>query len=364
MGKAKKVGGNFSSNPIDKSKPTSSSKKSKAIKVKELGIFGCKKFIQERGIDLKSCINSYVHEAICVRKWNSWIDSMGIANETLVREFYHEFKKSTTFEDAVMVLRGVSLRVCAWKLNEFLGLPIEIESDFLDVSVEENLDLMGKTLCDDIDFVWGKRAFIRQSELTKVSAFWHLFVCANLIVSTNVTELNREKIRVVYALVTSKPINLGQVLIEQIENVASSSRLEKKLAFPGFISHYCLAMGLKDQEGDVFLPPLDKISEKRLSFMSYKGKGAPNDTIRLFDESCGSSLVPSAPILPLWALLLTNRVEKSERQLEEAHRKIEELNARVELQDEKIKELERNASTPKHYVRSSNRSIFLGGKEA
>ena len=85
MGKAKKVGGNVSSNPIDKSKPTSSSKISKAIKVKDLGIFGCKKIIQERGIDLDSCINSYVHEAICERKWNSWIDSIGIANETLVR---------------------------------------------------------------------------------------------------------------------------------------------------------------------------------------------------------------------------------------------------------------------------------------
>ena len=194
MGKAKKVGGNVSSNPIDKSKPTSSSKISKAIKVKDLGIFGCKKFIQERGIDLNSCINSYVHEAICERKWNSWIDSIRIANETLVREFYFKYKESTTFEDAIMELRGVTFRVCAWKLNEFLELPNEIESDFLDVNVEENLDLMGKTLCDDVNFVWGKRAFIRQSELTKISAFWHLFVCANLIASTNATELNREKI--------------------------------------------------------------------------------------------------------------------------------------------------------------------------
>ena len=96
--------------------------------------------------------------------------------------------------------------------------------------------------------------------------------------------------------------------------------------------------------------------------MSYKGKGGSNDTIRLFDELCDSSHVPSAPILPSWALHLTNKVEESRRQLEEAHRKIEELNARVELQDEKIKKLERNATTPKHYTRSSNRSIFLGGK--
>ena len=110
-----------------------------------------------------------------------------------------------------MELRGVTFRVCAWKLNEFLKLPDEIASDFLDVDVEENLDLMGKTLCDDVNFVLGKRAFIRQSELTKISAFWHLFVCANLIVSTNVTKLNREKIRVIYALVTRKPINMNKL---------------------------------------------------------------------------------------------------------------------------------------------------------
>ena len=68
-------------------------------------------------------------------------------------------------------------------------------SDFLDVDVVENLDLMGKTLCDDINFEWGKRAFIRQSELTKISAFWHLIVCANLVVSTNATKLIEKRSR-------------------------------------------------------------------------------------------------------------------------------------------------------------------------
>ena len=65
MGKAKKVVGSNSSNPVDKSKPTSSSKVTKAIKLKSLGIFGCKKIIQEKGIDLNYCIDSYVHKAIC-----------------------------------------------------------------------------------------------------------------------------------------------------------------------------------------------------------------------------------------------------------------------------------------------------------
>ena len=130
--------------------------------MKSLGIFGSKKIIQERGIDLNSCINSYVHKLIMERKWNTWIDMIGIVNETMVREFYHEYKSSTTVEDAVMDMRGVVFRVCAWKLNEFLGLPEDIESDFLDVDVLENLDLMGKTLCDDVNCVWGKRAFIRQ----------------------------------------------------------------------------------------------------------------------------------------------------------------------------------------------------------
>ena len=168
MGKAKKVVGNIYSISVDKSKPTSSSKVTKANKLKSLGIFGCKKIIQEKGIDLNSCIDSYVHKAICERKWNSWIDSVGVVNETMVREFYYEYKESTTIEDAVMNMRGVVFRVNSWKLNEFLELPDEIESNFLDVDVMENLDLMGKTLCDDVNFEWGKQAFIRQSELTKI----------------------------------------------------------------------------------------------------------------------------------------------------------------------------------------------------
>ena len=49
--------------------------------------------------------------------------------------------------------KGVVIRVNSWKLNEFLGLPDDIESDFLDVDVLKNLDLMGKTLCDDVNFV-------------------------------------------------------------------------------------------------------------------------------------------------------------------------------------------------------------------
>ena len=67
--------------------------------------------------------------------------------------------------------------------------------------------------------------------MTKVSAFWHLFVRANLVGSSNATELNKEKIKIVYALVTKKPINLSDILIEHIEIVACSTRLDKKLAF-------------------------------------------------------------------------------------------------------------------------------------
>ena len=79
--------------------------------------------------------------------------------------------------------------------------------------------------------------------MTKVSAFRHLFVCVNLVGSSNATELNKEKIKIVYALVTNKPINLGDILIEHIEIAACSTRSDKKLTFPGFISHLCLAKG-------------------------------------------------------------------------------------------------------------------------
>ena len=131
--------------------------------------------------------------------------------------------------------------------------------------------------------------------MTKISAFWHLFVCANLVVSTNATEFNREKIKIVYALVTNKPINLSEVLIEHIEIVACASLMDKKLAFPGFISLLCLAKGLKNKDDDVLRPPLEKLSEKRMASMSYKDKGKPSDTFMLFVESHDSSHESSTP---------------------------------------------------------------------
>ncbi|KAK1552555.1 hypothetical protein Q3G72_019122 [Acer saccharum] len=249
MGKAKKVGGNTSSSPIAKSKPTISSKISKGNKVNELGIFGCKKIIQERGIDLDSCIGSYVYDVLKSRNWISWVNMLGVSNETIVREFYNAYKSGSTVTSATLSIRKVVFRVCPRKVNEFLNLSDDIESDFLDVDVLENLDLMGKTLCDDDDFVWGKRAFIGQGELTKISAFWHLFVCSNLIVSTNASELNRDKIKIVYALVTNQPINLGELLVEQIQSAACTSRLDKKLAFLGFITQLCLAKGVRNLDG-------------------------------------------------------------------------------------------------------------------
>ncbi|KAK0571934.1 hypothetical protein LWI29_023745 [Acer saccharum] len=322
MGKAKKIGGNSSSTPIAKSKPTISSKISKGNKVDELGIFGCKKIIQERGIDLDSCVGSYVYDVLKSRNWISWVNMLGISNETIVREFYNAYKSGSTVTSATLSIRKVVFRVCPRK---------------------------------------GKRAFIRQCELTKISAFWHLFVCSNLVVSTNASELNRDKIKIVYALVTNQPINLGELLVEQIETAVCTSRLEKKLAFPGFITQLCLAKGVRNLDGDVILPPLEKLSEKRMATMSYKDKGKSNDVLRLFGDSLDSNHVPISPALPSWALKLRKEVEESHRLIEASQRKIEDLSAKLVAQDERIKELEGKSTPTRQYVRSAHRSSFLGG---
>ncbi|KAK0602302.1 hypothetical protein LWI29_032114 [Acer saccharum] len=232
---------------------------------------------------------------------------LGISNETVVREFYHAYKSSSTVTSATLSIRKVLFRVCSRKVNEFLDLPDDIESEFLDVDILENLDLMGRTLCDDSNFVWGKRAYIKQ------------------------------------------------------EIAACTSHLDKKLAFPGFITQLCLAKGVRNLDGDVMLPPLEKLSEKRVASMSYKDKGKSNDVFRLFGESLDSTHVPSSPALPSWALKLRNEVEESRRLIEASQRKIEDLSAKLVVQDERIKELEGKSTPTRQYVRSAHRSSFLGG---
>ena len=108
MGKTKKDGISNPSKPIDKSKPTSSSSKiTKINKLKLLGLFRRKKIIQEKGMALDDCSGSYVHRVIVERNWSTWINILRIVNDTMVREFYHEYKESTTVEDALLDARGV-----------------------------------------------------------------------------------------------------------------------------------------------------------------------------------------------------------------------------------------------------------------
>ncbi|KAK4857727.1 hypothetical protein QYF36_005212 [Acer negundo] len=167
VGKSKKVGVSSPFKPIDKSKPSSSSKIAKANKLKLLEIFGHKKIIQEKGMDLDSCSGSFVHKVIVERNWSTWLNMLGTVNDTMVREFYHEYKERTTLENALLGDRGVVFRVNSKNLNDFLEFLDDIESDFLDIDVFENLNEMGRTLYDNDNFEWGKRAFIRQTKGVK-----------------------------------------------------------------------------------------------------------------------------------------------------------------------------------------------------
>ncbi|KAK3212512.1 hypothetical protein Dsin_017218 [Dipteronia sinensis] len=295
------MGRNKISNSIHPSKPKvkpkstqTTSKKHKPNKLKALGVMGTKKLIQD--------------------------------------------KESSAFENALVSVRGKTFKISSDRINKFLGISIKIVSERLDVDNIDNLTLMGRTLCEDDGFEWGKRAFIGQSELTKVSAFQHPFVCENLVGSTNASELNKEKNKIVYALVTNKSLNLGDLLIEHIESAATSSRLDKKLAFSGFLTHFCMKLGVPILEDDVLLPPLKKFCDKRLVFMSFKEKGKAIDTCSLFGEHHETCVVTSTNSLPEWAMHFQERLMTKIRELDA---EVVELSAKVIQQDETIKDFGR-----------------------
>ncbi|KAK3229681.1 hypothetical protein Dsin_001562 [Dipteronia sinensis] len=163
LGRNKATGISYPPKPIDKPKSTSStSKKSKSTRLNPLGTMGTKKLLQERGIDLCKYRGSYVHQIIVDRNWGTRVNMLGMVNDSLVREFYQEYKYSTTNVDALMDARDIVFRVNSENINKLIGLSNDIESDFFDVEISENLTLMGRTQCDDNDFEWGNRAFISQ----------------------------------------------------------------------------------------------------------------------------------------------------------------------------------------------------------
>ena len=146
-------------------------------------------------------------------------------------------------------------------------------------------------------------------------------------------------------------MNLGEILIEHIESGACTTRLDKKLPFPGFITHLCMARGVKRVKEDVLLPPLEKFCEKRVAYMSYKEKGG-NDTLKLFEKIQESSNVLSSSYLPDWAIQLKEELVASRKE-------IVDLKARFKcLEEDNSSSKDSNS---KFYVRSSKHSTFFGG---
>ncbi|KAK3193295.1 hypothetical protein Dsin_024605 [Dipteronia sinensis] len=162
MGRNKVSNSIHLSKPIAKPKSTpTTSTKSKPNKLKASGVMGTKKLIQGRGVDLVE--GSYIHHSIYYTYWVSWINSIGVTNESLIRELYFEYEDSSTFENALVSVRGKTFRVSSDSNNKFLGLSNEIVSEFLDIDNIDHLNLMGRTLCEDDGFEWGKRAYISQA---------------------------------------------------------------------------------------------------------------------------------------------------------------------------------------------------------
>ncbi|KAK3219266.1 hypothetical protein Dsin_013236 [Dipteronia sinensis] len=266
------MGRNKVSNSIHPSKPIAKPKytpttcrKSKPNKLKALGVIGTKKLIQDMGVDLVQ--DYYIYHSICDRHWDTCINSIGIVNESLIRELYFEYKKSSTFENALVSVKRKTFRISSDSINMFLGISR----------------------------------------------------------STNASELNKEKIKTVFALVTNKPLNLGDLLIEHIECEASSSRLDKKLAFQRFLTHFCMKQGVLMLEDNVLPQPLEKFCDKRLVFMSYKDKGKASDTFRIFGEHHEPCVVTSTNPLPEWAMQFQERLMSK---IGELDANVVELNAK------------------------------------
>ncbi|KAK3204712.1 hypothetical protein Dsin_018758 [Dipteronia sinensis] len=77
-----------------------------------------------------------------------------------------------------------------------------------------------------------------QYELSKISAFWHLFVCCNLCPTLNASEVSTKKAKIVFALMNDKSINLGEQVVLCLENSSCFTGIHR------FITSMCKAYGV------------------------------------------------------------------------------------------------------------------------
>ncbi|PIN21987.1 hypothetical protein CDL12_05306 [Handroanthus impetiginosus] len=188
-----------------------------------------------------------------------FLNDPGVANKTLVREFYANLRFTDQQRHTVMV-RGKNINFSARTLNSLFGTssidtPGEIQ-EFLED--HPPLETICELICRD-DPQWtlsrlNEPIHFSRTKLTFAADNWLRFVSAQPLPSFHTSEVTKECAVMIFAILTDVPFDIGRFLHQSILKSAMGS-LTVGLYHPSFITELCARVGLERQPGDELLQP-------------------------------------------------------------------------------------------------------------
>jgi len=176
----------------------------------------------------------------------------GNIDVAVVKEFYANLYDPKDNSPKQVRVRGHLIKFDADTLNTFLETPVVLEpgetlptySRFgrLRMDPQEiatRLCILGKGfVLNDEGMPWK----LLRRDLTTLAQTWSVLSYSNLAPTSHTSDLNLDRARLVYGLVTRMDMNIGELISGQISLIAQSN--SSRLGFPALITALCKARGV------------------------------------------------------------------------------------------------------------------------
>ncbi|KAK3211787.1 hypothetical protein Dsin_016493 [Dipteronia sinensis] len=198
------------------------------------------KIIFERGIYLEDFKNTPIPVVVEQRKWQSFIKAPGMANITLVKEFFASMDPDVVKKHGPVLVRDREVKIDARIINDLLETPNyeNLSNGYASVSLGKSE--IARALRGIDDGRWDSKYELKQSQLPQLLAFWNLFHSYSLMPVLHRTTIAEHRADLLYSYISGTKIDVGQVILSAILdagriNVHRGAKL-KPIIFPSLIT--------------------------------------------------------------------------------------------------------------------------------
>jgi len=176
----------------------------------------------------------------------------GSIDVAVVKDFYANLYTTEDQSPKQARVRGHLIKIDADSLNEFLQTPVVLEEGeslptytrFCRLrtnpqEIEARLCIPHKGFVLNAE---GQPWKLLRKDLMTLAQTWSVFSYSNLASTSHTSDLNIDRARLVYGLVTNMDMNIGALISGQISSIAQSN--SSRLGFPALITALCRARGV------------------------------------------------------------------------------------------------------------------------